>query len=710
MSPDRRRGVGACPRPAVAWLSIPPSGNYRTGLTSAKRVWALGVVLLAVALTVSVAGVAVGDSTGSTATVQESGEPPELSGGDRINDTAIRLVFTDDSGVAVDSIGASDFLLSAGEVAGVSVRQSGSNAIVDLRLAKPIDADELTVGLRDGSDVRDVDGNALDASEFVGVTIDGMDGVAPSVRRLDVPEQASDTAEIEVVFDEAVSAFRVRLSGEREAVFTEADFERVRGGKYLLLYEPPADGVYTVEITNATDPAGNTATFSTAASMEVRTTDVRAVAGVDLSDSGGLNLTFDAGRSDERAVAYLWDFDDGETATGERVSHSFTPGNYTVQLEVIDEFGNVGRDEIRLNLTADATAGFGPGPAGVVQPTVSIEPGGSAAQPTTQVSVRAANADEGLLIRKKEPGESLVASETLSVDEMVVTPATDGGFGLGLAVAGPSSELVTAASAAVDGEAVAGFIVRPTITDEAIRNATVRYRVRSGDLGEFGVRPNEVSLYREQGGTWERLETSARGVSDQWLAFESATPGFSRFAVVAPNDDEQASGGENNGGTNGTTENATGEDNGGVGNATNDQFTVRNVTLSETEVEPGETVEIQAQIVNNGSEPGDFVAALARNDSVLETQEVLRIPPDGESLPVLFTRQLNETGTAQFSINGTAAPELSVSGGGGGGLFGFLGFLGVLPLGLLRTLLLFVIAPLAVVFIGLKGAASYLGY
>jgi len=690
MRGDRAHRDGSTPRPGRA-----------LGRRSRHSVAVVLAACLALGLGVGGAGVAVGD-TDSTAPspLQEAEEPPELASGERVNNTAVRLVFTDDGAVAATSISADDFLLSAGEIAGISTRNSESNAIVLITLREPVDTEELTVGIRDGSDIRDADGNTIDTSGFVGVRIDGMDSVEPSVRRLELPERASESAEIRVVFDEAVSSFHVTLSGPRGTVLTREAFERVRSTQYELSYEPPADGIYTVELVNATDQSGNSATFSRAASVAVRTTDVRAVAGVDLSGSSGLNLTFDAGRSDDRAVAHLWEFGDGDTATGERVSHAFTPGNYSVVLEVIDEFGNIGRDEMQLNLTANATAGFGTGDRASEQAAVSVDQGEWTGGAGAQISVIRATADEQVLVRADSAEDALVASETLSLEELLVTPARDGGFGVGLTLAGPESDLVRTAGDATAGDAVAGFLARPTVPDSALSSVTVRFSVDSDRLGDLGVTPDAVSLYREQGGSWTELKTTARGVSEQRVAFESELPGFSRFAVVAATDDDSATGGQE-------PDNGTMDPDSDSDSMPSDQVRVENVSLSETSIESGETVEIQAEIVNGGSEPGDYLAALGRNGSVLETQEVLRIPPDGESLPVLFTREINETGTVQFDINGTTAPELSVGESGGGGLFSFLGFL---PLGLLRTFLLYIVAPVGALVVGLKGVAKVLGY
>jgi hypothetical protein len=684
------------------------------------------VLAVAVALVASLAATGIPAAAGAGLdTVQEQADGPELAGGERINETAVRVTFTDDTGVATDSIDQSDFILSAGDIDRLSVSDSNVSASVTVRLVAPINADELTVAVRNGSDIQDVDGNTINTTGFVGVTIDGMDAVPPAVRRLEVPERASDEAEIRVVFNEDVESFQARLSGTRDVELGLDDFERVRTGQYVLRYEPPEDGVYTFEVTSATDGSGNSAQFSRAASMTVKTQTVRAAAGIDLSASTGLNVTFDASRSSP-GIEYIWDFGDGETETGTRVTHTFAPGNYTVELRVIDEFGNVGRDELELNLSAEGTAGFVPPGVDDNESYVSVSPGSD--QPTdAQVTVSQMAANESVLIRRGGTDAPLVSTVDFVLSELTVVPAQSGGFGLGLTAAGANSDTLSAARSATGETPVGGFIARPTISSDALSGVTARFSVSADRLDTIGVGANDVTLYRETDGSWEPQPTSVQAAGDDWISFSAEVPGFSRFAVLAGEDEDTSETDENDsngtderddrGGTgtgNGTQGGANETDAGGETNGTSinsTQIQVTNISLSDESVDTGEEFTVEALVQNQGEEPADYLAALEIDGAVVRTQEVLRIPPDGETLPVSFTHSINESGTAQVSINGTAGGTVSVGqSGGGGGLFGFLGFLGFLPLGLLRTLLLFVVAPIAVLVLVLKGVATYLGY
>jgi hypothetical protein len=697
--------------------------------------WAVVAVLVASLACV----VAVGMAGATPDSLQAQADGPQLDSGDRINDTAVSLTFVDDDGIATDSIDQSDFILSAGDIDQVSVSGANASAVVTVRLVEPINADELTIAVRNGSDIQDTEGNTIDTTGFVSVTVDGMDAVPPSVRRLDVPERASDEATIRVNFDEDVAAFHGRLSGTRAVDLDRSDFERVRSGQYVLRYEPPEDGVYTFELRNATDSAGNTAQFSRAASMTVKTRTVRAAAGIDLSASEGLNVTFDASGSTD-AIEYIWNFDDGDTEAGKRVTHQFAPGDYTVELRVIDRFGNVGRDELVLNLSANGTAGFVPPGVDENESFVSVDPAESDQPTDAQVTVSQMSPEEPVVIRRASD-QALVTTADFTLSELTVTPAQSGAFGLGLSAAGANSETLSAARSATGETPVGGFVARPTIASDALSTVTVRFSVRAARLDTIGVGADDVTLYRESNGTWQPQPTSVQSGGDDRISFSAEVPGFSRFAVLAGEDDDtdqSATNDTDNSDTDDDTDDSDTDDDpddsdtdgsdsdpvdngtqngseapGGNGTSSNStQIQVTNITVSDGSVGTGEQFTVDAVVKNQGEEPADYLAALEIDGEVVQTREVLRIPPDGETLPISFTHSINESGTAQVSINGTAGGTVSVgqNSGGGGGLFGFLGFLGFLPLGLLRTLLLFVVAPIAVLFLLLKGVASYLGY
>jgi PKD repeat protein len=100
-------------------------------------------------------------------------------------------------------------------------------------------------------------------------------------------------------------------------------------------------GTYTVALT-VTDTSGNTATDTLIVTVN-DTVSPTAVLGANRTVAEGSAVTFDASNAtDDVAVTdYSWDFDDGTTATGETVSHTFTEtGTHTVTVTVADADGN----------------------------------------------------------------------------------------------------------------------------------------------------------------------------------------------------------------------------------------------------------------------------------------------------------------------------------------------------------------------------------
>jgi PKD repeat protein len=146
-------------------------------------------------------------------------------------------------------------------------------------------------------------------------------------------------------------------------------------------------GNYTVALT-VIDDDGATNTVS----ETVRIATERPTAAFDYSPTGAATdepVTFDAAESsdpDGSIASYEWDFDDGTTATGEVVQHSFDDdGPYTVELSVTDDQGGTDTvvKTVRIdNRPPDSDFTYSPGDAGAGESisfdgTASSDPDGS---------------------------------------------------------------------------------------------------------------------------------------------------------------------------------------------------------------------------------------------------------------------------------------------------------------------------------------------
>lgn len=747
------------------------------GARASALVALVTVVVLALAL------VALGTG-GALAATDENESAPALHSGEKINTTAVELLFVDNHGINASSISASEFLLSEGALSGVAVTSEGTNATVELTLAEPIASDELTVGLRPNSTIQNVNGTAVDTGETQSVTISGMDGIGPRVLGVSVGDAIGGPAELEFRFDERISDLAVEVTGPANDTLDIDDFENTKSYRYVAEYEPPESGEYTVTLVSATDTAGNDATLSVSRTLEADRRAPEAVIGVDFGASEGTNLTFDASQSRGDRLEYRWEFGDGANATGERVAHEFEPGTYTVTLEVRDGFNNTGTDRLDLNLTGGVSDGTDIEVENQTGPVVIVDRDGATATRSALVSVTGALATQPVDIGAlDESGEPLLAHEDFTLDGLSVTPTTNTSFSLALAATG---SVAVADTENDETTAIGGFTVLSDLG--GVDSAEFEFSVDAGALNDRGLSATDVQLHRELASEWVALETSVEASDEERYRFAAATPGFSRFAIVSVASEDGTD--ENNGASTGDgvpsfevtdaavnastvesgesvrvdatvqnqgdgagdfragleldgevveTRDLTGIDAGDTGtvaftqrldeegtvdvsvNGTDagdvtveereeedeldfdeEAFTVTEIRLNETSIDPGDGVLIEGDVLNEGDEIADFVAKLEVDGEVVDYYEVPQVPPGDEILMPAFEKRFDERGTYTITITGSESEaELAV---------GQSGFFDFLPMGLVRTLLSFLGIPLLFVFLVLKSVAFYLGY
>lgn len=570
----------------------------------------------------------------SGAAVAEN-EAPELHSGEKIDKTTVKLLFIDDTGVDGTTIESDDFLLSNGEIDRIDVSEQETNATVTLYLEEPIDNDELLVEVLPDSGISDVNGTEI-AGDFPGVTFENMDGVPPRLLQIEgTNATGSNTSVIEAHFHEEASEIDLFIGGQTLERFDRDDMEKIENYVYRLEYDPDADGRYYARVDKATDQSGNSRNPTGKAEFWAFVEPPDTVASIDFTASSGYQLTFDASQTSGNVTEYRWDFDDGTNATGKRVSHEFAGGNYTVTLEAVDQYGNVGTDHLGISLPGERPDNETVNQTDPVEfeTTVSIDGNG-----TDSVDVVITNATANDTVRATAPDGLLRDDQyTLDAVNVTVTERTDVQYG----VAAMSPDVITEAAGGEDESLMGGFFVSSDLADEQIETVLFEFTIDDDQLEAVGADPGGVVLRTESGNSWTTLETTHVGTSDGTHRFATTTDGFSPFAVVASPDPDSA------------------ESDPESGAESPASVTVTNATLNETSVNTGATVSVEATVENGGDEEGQFRAGLEFNGSTVDTQTLT--VAGGSTETVTFTRTMDEAGTVDVSVNGTAAGTLTVA-------------------------------------------------
>ena len=183
-----------------------------------------------------------------------------------------------------------------------------------------------------------------------------------------------------------------------------------------------------------------------------------------------------------------------------------------------------------------------------------------------------------------------------------------------------------------------GFIeVDTEFEEDAVEEATHRFRVRKSYLESTGASAESVRLYRDEITQWRELDTRQVGADEEYYFFESDTPGFSVFVIgtSAP-----------------------------VFETTDQQLVAFNKTTG--------AVKANLSVKNIGSETGVFDAVLTANGVTISTTEVS--VPAGERVETTVTGIVESTGPVSLTLAsqslGDVTPAQPTTGGSGSGILG----------------------------------------
>lgn len=630
---------------------------------------------------------------------------PELGNLTKVDLTTVELEIKDDSGVNTSAIETADFQLSAGNVSGVSTEENGTDALVTVDLEAPIDDDQLQVTIAEGHNVTDEAGNELGHDDASRRRAYGMDGQAPTVSLFTVDDGEGGEVRVNIEASESLDGITVALDGPASVEMDHGDFNSPAAfDEYEGSITPPASGEYDVTLETVTDDAGNTREVNETETVTVDVTPPDARARIDYANSQGLGLTFDASHSTDNELIQevTWDLGDGVTATGERVTHEYEPGNYTVTATATDHAGNVGTDELLVNLTGETIrARRSANATGARNVTIT---GGGTDSPTAMIDVTDAEARVAVpLSRDVGDGTPIAAGEVLALQALAVELGTDASYGLGLQIEEPAS--VSDITAATDSEPLAALTVIHDVSDENVENVTFEFGLDRASVDDAIGDPDAVALFRFDAGEWQRLATERHNGTGDGYSYRADSPGLSRFAVATVPSEAENPSDDGDGEGNGDDETADETANDTAVEGDDPEVTVTEAALNATDVDVGEPVQVDATIANDRTDAASFTAGLTVDGAVVDTEPV-RVPA-GSSLSVAFRHVPDAGGSYAVAVNGTTAGTLSVAGEDGGSLLGFLGFL---PLGLLKALVTYVGGVVVALFLLLKAVALYLGY
>lgn len=722
MSESRRRFIPGC---VLFWIVLRDQPRQQAGPVSQHR-----PLCFLVCTTVAVAAVSflflgavagdVPDGNFVHGFNESDSEPPEFTNVSKINKTAIAANFSDNHEVDITSIERTDFRLSDGFISKVNTIESEPNATAILLLESPVNSKNVTVLLDRDAEINDTFDNELDppeqnrqAIEENRTVVTGMDAVDPELFRYTVSNATGSPARVQLRATERLSGINVTIDGPETARLDRTNFEHVGGFRYVAEYRPQVTGSYTATLRSVTDQSGNARLSVTRRTFYADLESPQVSAGINSADSSGFTVAFEGAARDANGIdRYVWEFEDGITRTGREASRTFAPDtytNYSVTLRVSDQYGNVGTDSLRFNLTednlevvpestgqSDEPAGTPNRPSGTVGDLINRYDG------SATVSVPRTVRGLPVIVSGEEP---LARRGMVSLESLWINTTQETGINLTAAAEPPGAVGDVTNNSRVP---LGGFTILHDTPNRLIANATINFRVFTNVSGsEFDRVPDDIALYRFENQSWNRLQTTKLGTggSDpiETATFRAQSPGLSRLAVVAK---QEPSGPDRTPSGQVTTTETEQQTPSSTTPATPEPpatgVEVLNASVNRTVVPVNGTVSVNATVENQGDSLTVFTGGLSLNQTVVATQRTQIVP--GESTTIQFIQQLPDEGETRVTVNDTVAGTVTVTQQGGG----ILSIFSFLPIGLFNAFITYVGGVITAAYLALKSAALYL--
>lgn len=228
----------------------------------------------------------------------------------------------------------------------------------------------------------------------------------------------------------------------------------------------------------------------------------------------------------------------------------------------------------------------------------------------------------------------------LTVERLEVTPPT---AATNVTTRVTTGQAPPSGTPELDRAAAVGYVTADleNVTDADSTPGTFEFTVSQALLDEEGVEPGEIVMYRFTDGGYVPVETTYLGGN----RFQGRTPGFSTFAVGAPEPAPQP------------------------------DLRLASSALAAATVATGETVELSVTVENTGDAGGTALLEVTANGEVVGTREVSVPPGDSETTTVSVS--LDEPGEYEVAVSGTTVGSLTVeqqaTGPGSGGTPGSVG-------------------------------------